>query len=276
MKVLLKSLAFLVFLTFSACLDDEFLLVEHTTPFSYKSITVTETTDGGLGAGLVNHSDTYSFGTNQRLLYHLFTQQFVAEESPTLQHETTLAYTDKTVTVTDAFGHSSVYTLDVHGYATACTRTEGSGFVRHYAFRYAANPSGGISFTGLTETINQTVTAELELKSVTPTQSLLTVHNGEFAYTYHLVAAETNVHHLPWLYLTELYPLNLHADALYAHLLGEAPSLLLQTITPEGNQQNEQTTYTYTHDERGYLTSCTETLRTDGVNYPRILTYVLK
>lgn len=76
---------------------------------------------------------------------------------------------------------------------------------------------------------------------------------------------------LPCLFLSERYPLSFHTEAFYANILGAPLSLLPGQLTIKNSE--EVTTYSYTEDEKGYITSCAVKISIPGRNWYRYVQY---
>ena len=76
---------------------------------------------------------------------------------------------------------------------------------------------------------------------------------------------------LPCLFLSERYPLSFHTEAFYANILGAPLSLLPGQLTIKNSE--EVTTYSYTEDEKGYITSCAVKINIPGRNWYRYVQY---
>lgn len=83
-----------------------------------------------------------------------------------------------------------------------------------------------------------------------------------------------------------MYPLSMHAVAIYGKILGEPANYLITQLIPDSNGESEETTtYTYTLDNRGIVTSCHAVVRhirngyeqdyTRTVNYTIEISYLL-
>lgn len=257
----------------SSCLDDEgtevSLPLEIPTSPALQKVTLTETLKSD--AQDVIREETYLYAETHQLISHTTTQLF---DEFSLTHETTLSYEDQKVTVTDAFDNVSVYTLNSQGYASSCTRHEaGSGQTREYAFSYSTNTTNGSFLTGITETIQGNVTSQIVFNSFTLSKSSLSMYQGDLSNTYDIVFNDGNASRLPLLYLTEIYPLNLHNEAMYARLLGENPLTLIHSIHPLGG--TEESTYAYETDAAGHIHSCTESIQRNGQTFKRRVEYTV-
>lgn len=187
-----------------------------------------------------------------------------------LRLENRVTYSDREAVVTDAFDNVSTYILNEEGYATSCIRREGKGTntVREYTFAY----SDDAALTEVMEIINGKIYSRIKFQPSTEKTVSLIAESG-ITNTFLLTLGEENTSLLPWLYLTGFYPLDLHQEAMYAQLLGKAPKLLIKTIQPEGG--DEKTTYSYTMDKAGNLSSCKESILSDGYRYNRTINYAI-
>lgn len=257
----------------SSCLDDEgteaSLTLEIPASPALQKVTLTEALKSDDQD--VIRKETYLYAETHQLISHTTTQ--LCDEF-SLTHETTLSYGDKKVTVTDAFDNVSIYTLNSQGYASSCTRHEaGSGQTREYAFSYSTNTTNGSFLTGITETIQGNVTSKIVFNSLTLSKSSLSLYQGDLSNTYGIVFNDANTSRLPSLYLTEMYPLNLHNEAMYARLLGENLLTLIHSIHPSGG--TEESTYVYETDAAGQMHSCTESIRNNGQTFKRRVDYTV-
>lgn len=224
-------------------------------------------------AGIVDRTEEFYYNEAHQLTRHVVKQNTTVEMGGYIDHdslrlETSVAYSNREAVVTDAFDHVSTYTLNEKGYATSCIRREGkeADRLRAYTFAYSKDDA----LTEMVEIINEEVCSRIKLQPLTDKTVSLSAENGTVD-TFLLTLAERNASALPWLYLTELYPLNLHQEAMYAQLLGKAPQWLIQTIRPEGS--DETMTHTYINDKAGNLSSCQVSTQSSGVIYQRTVEY---
>lgn len=226
-------LLILVFGVFSACQDDS------TTQFS--GITITENMSND--AGTVTKKDQYLYENNQ-LVSHSTAQSYGQGQS--LSQTTSISYSDKQVIITYALGDIATYTLGANGYATQCTYLMGYQ-IRTYDFAY----SDGY----LTQVDEQ-------IDGIPGMSNTLIYHNGDlasirFGESNEVVCSPDNTinaGNLPCTLLANLYPLSLHMDAIYAHILGKSTQHMMGSYEPINNnsesQDSEKTTYKYTTDSQ--------------------------
>lgn len=199
---------------------------------------------------------------------------------------TTVTYGDHEAVMTESTGTVLTYALDDRGYAIRCIRRDPSGNVRNYAFTYHADPEDVRFLESITETIDGTDYSSITIKHDDPFSLYVVqrVESVEQGYTAAILPSNTiaNTSELPCLFFTEIYPLSLHATAIYGKLLGEPFVNLINRITPDSNGWGEETTtYDYTVDNRGIVTACRETIRhkeTDGYerSYTRTVNYNIR
>lgn len=228
-------------------------------------------TDGGI----VDRTEEFYYDDAHRLTSRVIKQKTTVTlggytDYDSLRLENRVTYSDREAVITDAFDNVSTYILNEEGYATSCIRREGKGTntVRVYTFAY----SDDASLTEIMEIINGKIYSRIKLQPLTDKTVSLIVESG-IGNTFLLTLGDENTSLLPWLYLTELYPLNLHMEAMYAQLLGKAPKQLIQTLQPEGG--DEKVTFTYTNDKAGNLSSCKISTRSDGYVYNRTVNYAI-
>lgn len=224
---------------------------------------------------------TYAFSRG-RLFDYTSKQTYFAIEPVEMQTATTVSYSHNQAIVTDGFGNVSTYTLDDKGYAISCTRKEGGGNTRTYTFSYLTNIEDKCYLKNITETLEDgKVYATIDIDHSTFRALRIALHNDTFDQVYTATTATNNeienLSEIPCLFLAELYPLSLHSAALYGKLLGEPFKTLITQVIPDNNtESNETTTYTYSLDKRGIVTSCNEIITSRGENYKRTVDYVIK
>lgn len=256
----------------AGCNKDE----EETTENYPKCVTITETT--GSGEEEVTTQQQFLHDDNGQLTQHITTQTYTdrwLEAKYTHTVITEVSYEPGKVIVTDEFGTVSTYILDDHGRATNCIRNEPGGSVRTYLFTYSSQEGGNL--TGIKESINNNPYSEISI--TTPQVGVMDIK--EDVDTYHnSFTASINDNNpgisnaqsrFPWLFLPERYPLSFHVEALYANILGEPLSILPGRLEMEGS--DEITTYTYSTDTKGYITSCTVMTSVPGKSWNRLIGY---
>lgn len=253
----------------SACSEEDTPAPLPETP----GMTLTEKiiTDGGI----VDRTEEFYYNESRQLTRRVMKQKTTVSlggytDTDSLRLENRVTYTPDEVTVTDASDNVSTYLLNDQGYATSCIRREaGTRQSRVYTFGY----SDDAVLTEVMEIINGKIQSRATFQPLTASSATLCIENGEISSTALLTLGEENTSHLPWLYLTEQYPLNLHQEAMYAQLLGKSPERLIASLRPETG--DEQTTYTYTTDAAGNLRSCTESILSYGATYRRTVNYLI-
>lgn len=191
------------------------------------------------------------FFDQERLIKHSVTQKHEGGEN---SYEVMLSYSDQEVRVTSD-GSTSVYALNAEGYASRCTYSNAYQS-REYVFTYSTDGY----LTEMTESIDQTVCSTTTLTYRDGDLSSIASHQDTFSNKINYESgAESCKYYLPCLDVLETYPFTLHTEALYAGLLGKAPTHLTARSKPEGSE-SEYITYTYQFDEKGnptYLQSKT-------------------
>lgn len=270
MKNVLNCLLLSILLAFmlSACKEDEKEL-------RIQCLTITETS--GSGSEKVTAVQQFNF-TDGKLMQHVTTQTYtdlLNQGKYTQTVSTSVSYEPGKVIITDDTGTISTYLLNDYGYAASCTRNEPAGNVRTYQFSYSPAEDGILA--GIQESINGSPYSEILLTA----PSTGTVHiieklnhyNGTFVATVNDdYPGISNVQsRLPWLYLTERYPLSLHVEAYYAHILGEPLSTLPGYLSIEGS--DEITTFSYQTDSNNYVTSCSIRTSVSNQSWSRYVKY---
>lgn len=258
----------LLCLVLTACKEDE-------KEERIQCLTITETT--GFGPERVTTVQQFNY-TDGKLMQHVTTQTYTdLKEKAKYTHtvSTSIAYEPGKAIITDDTGTVSTYQLNDYGYAVSCTRNEPGGSVRTYLFNYSSTDYGLLA--RIKESINGSPYSEISITATSDgTMSIteeLNNYQGKFTATVNdrypgISNAKSG---LPWLHLTERYPLSLHADAYYAHILGEPLSTLPGYLTIEGS--DETSTYTYKSDTYGYVTSCTIRTGVSNSSWSRVVEY---
>ena len=225
----------------------------------------------------VTSTHTYLYNSAGRLAGYTGKQSFTAGgELFEMENTTTVEYKEHQAVITDEAGTVSTYTLNDRGYATNCISQDIAGNTRTYTFSYLTNTEGKYYLENITEKLND----GKEYSSVTIDYSnfrALRIQQKVDTFEYNSTATTpsgdelANTSEIPSLFITEIYPLSMHAAAIYGKILGEPFHTMITKIIPDQNEEgNEITTYTYTLDERGIVTSCkAETSYLDKYGYTR-------
>lgn len=270
MKQLLYSslLSVLLCLMLSACKEDE-------KEDRIKCLTITEIT--GFGPEKVTTVQQFNY-TDGKLIQHVTTQTYtdlLNQGKYTHTVSTSLAYEPGKVIITDDTGIVSTYLLNDYGYAASCTRKEPGGNVRTYLFNYSPAEDGILA--GIKEDINENPYSEISITAISSDIMRITEKSNNYQGTFtttvnDLYPGISNAKsRLPYLFLTERYPLSLHVEAYYAHILGEPLSTLpgYQSI----EDSDEITTYSYKSDSNGYVTSCAMQTNNSNGSWSRYVEY---
>lgn len=226
------------------------------------TMTVTEylTSDGGSVAKV----DRYIY-TDDRLTSHVTTQNFSIDESTghaqNISHEVTFTYTGNEVTLNYSEGNTAVYTLNADGYATRCT-FQMAGQTRTYQFTYSDGYLTQVdeAIDGAPSMSNTFGYKDGELIAISTGPNKIVCTPGE----------TDNREQLPCPVFEDTYPLSLHTDALYAHLLGKASPHFTGSSVPGTEDPQEKTEYSYTTDsETGKITKIDKKLTYTGTTIDR-------
>lgn len=233
----------------------------------------------------VTSTRTYTYKSG-RLIGYTAKQSFFSGEAVEIENTTTIAYGDHQAIVTDDANNVFTYTLNEYGYATSCTLTEGGGNTRTYTFDYLVNTENKHYLTNITETLgNGKVYSSIDIDfgNYRALRIKLRIGNAEYASTALTSPSNeiANLSEIPNLYLADRYPLSMHSVALYGKILGEPYNYLITQIVPDNDgTSSETTTYTYTLDKRGIVTSCHQLIEAVyGANtryYARTVNYTIK
>lgn len=208
------------------------------------------------GAPAVTVTQTYDYSAG-RLINFTSTQSFVAGgELFKIENATNVVYGDHQAVVTDEINNISTYTLDDNGYAISCVRQEMDGKIRSYTFDYLINTEGKYFLKNITETLdgNKSYSSiNIDYSSYRTLRITQQVDKSEQTYIASTSTGNeiANTSEIPYLFLTDLYPLSFHSVAIYGKFLGDAYNTLITDLRPEDNSgSNETTTYTYRFDKK--------------------------
>lgn len=243
MKQLKYALALLLCTSlFCGCSDDN-------QPEIY-TMTMTEimSSDGGS----VTKTDQYTY-IDKLLTSHITTQSF---SDQSLSHDVSFTYSGNVVTLTYSEGNTAIYTLDANGCATQCVYQLASQ-TRQYQFTYSDGYLTQVdeSIDGVPFMSNTLRYKDGDLTSVATGSNEMTCTPG----------TTLNTSELPDLLLANIYPLSLHQDALYAHILGKATCHFTDSFVPAIENPDESTQYTYTVGKSGNVEKIDEKLTYTGI-----------
>lgn len=234
------------------------------------------------GAPAVTVTQTYDYSAG-RLINFTSTQSFVAGgELFKIENATNVVYGDHQAVVTDEINNISTYTLDDNGYAISCVRQEMDGKIRSYTFDYLINTEGKYFLKNITETLdgNKSYSSiNIDYSSYITLRITQQVDKSEQTYIASTSTGNeiANTSEIPYLFLTDLYPLSFHSVAIYGKFLGDAYNTLITDLRPEDNSgSNETTTYTYRFDKKDVDISCSELTKSYGTDYARTVDYIMK
>ena len=234
------------------------------------------------GAPAVTVTQTYDYSAG-RLINFTSTQSFVAGgELFKIENATNVVYGDHQAVVPDEINNISTYTLDDNGYAISCVRQEMDGKIRSYTFDYLINTEGKYFLKNITETLdgNKSYSSiNIDYSSYRTLRITQQVDKSEQTYIASTSTGNeiANTSEIPYLFLTDLYPLSFHSVAIYGKFLGDAYNTLITDLRPEDNSgSNETTTYTYRFDKKDVDISCSELTKSYGTDYARTVDYIMK
>ena len=234
------------------------------------------------GAPAVTVTQTYDYSAG-RLINFTSTQSFVAGgELFKIENATNVVYGDHQAVVTDEINNISTYTLDDNGYAISCVRQEMDGKIRSYTFDYLINTEGKYFLKNITETLdgNKSYSSiNIDYSSYRTLRITQQVDKSEQTYIASTSTGNeiANTSEIPYLFLTDLYPLSFHSVAIYGKFLGDAYNTPITDLRPEDNSgSNETTTYTYRFDKKDVDISCSELTKSYGTDYARTVDYIMK
>jgi hypothetical protein len=234
------------------------------------------------GAPAVTVTQTYDYSAG-RLINFTSTQSFVAGgELFKIENATNVVYGDHQAVVTDEINNISTYTLDDNGYAISCVRQEMDGKIRSYTFDYLINTEGKYFLKNITETLDGNKSYSSINIDYSSYRTLRITQQGDKSEQTYIASTSTgneiaNTSEIPYLFLTDLYPLSFHSVAIYGKFLGDAYNTLITDLRPEDNSgSNETTTYTYRFDKKDVDISCSELTKSYGTDYARTVDYIMK
>lgn len=230
----------------------------------------------------VTLTQTYDYEAG-RIASFTSLQKFVAGgESFEIENITDVVHEDHKVIVTDEINNVSTYTLNDKGYAVSCVRQEMDGKVRSYTFSYLTNTVGKYFLKNITETLNggriySTINIDYNNYRALRITQQIDVYEQTYIASTPADNEIANTSEIPYLFLTDLYPLSFHSVAIYGKFLGDAYNTLITNLSPEDNSEsNETTTYKYKFDGRGIVTSCDEVTKSYGDDYKRTIKYTIE
>lgn len=243
---------------------------------SFSKIQLSENSRKETGVPTVTTTFTYLYAEG-RLLSSSTLQQFTSVEPVEIESRTTVVYGDHQVVIEKESGTKTFYTLNDKGYAESCELRE-ADVLRKYTFAYHISSDGTYYLNRLTEILRGEVTAEIRIEYddsciVSICQSI-PVNGHEQEYVVSTAPEILNKGGIPSLFLSQMYPLSFHVEALYGKMLGEPGGYLIRRIVPLNG--DETITYTYKTDGRGRLSSCRECINSYGADYVRTVNYIIE
>ncbi|WP_300699670.1 DUF4595 domain-containing protein [Bacteroides sp.] len=253
MKQQLFILLLLTASIFSACKDEKDTQ-PIISPFpNVSQITLSETisSDGGN----VSVKDVYLF-TDNKLFSHSTVQEFYGQE---LTQEINCSYANDKAIFTDNNENIATYTLGSNGYATQCTY-QMANQTREYRFIYSND-----YLTQIEEDIDGVPYTSITLQY--SNGNLQTICNNALKILCE-TGNDLNKYQLPCSYLSDVYPLSLHVNAIYARLLGKQSDHLVIRTAPENNDK-EWTDYIYQLDTNNKPTTINIATTSTGTVYDK-------
>ena len=196
------------------------------------------------GAPAVTVTQTYDYSAG-RLINFTSTQSFVAGgELFKIENATNVVYGDHQAVVTDEINNISTYDK--------------------------------------VDDITQGIVVTDEINNISTYRTLRITQQVDKSEQTYIASTSTgneiaNTSEIPYLFLTDLYPLSFHSVAIYGKFLGDAYNTLITDLRPEDNSgSNETTTYTYRFDKKDVDISCSELTKSYGTDYARTVDYIMK
>ncbi|MEL5895314.1 DUF4595 domain-containing protein [Bacteroides sp. GD17] len=270
----------------AACSDDDNNGKEEPEPAvhpvtSFSKIQLKEVVESDAEPVIV--TQTYLYDKSGRLYSYTYLQNFNAGgETFEIEGGSSVEYSDHQAVVTDDTGTVSTYTLNDKGYAVNCTRQEPGANLRTYTFSYLVNTEDKHYLTNITEKLGDGAvysSVDIEFSGFRSIHIKQKVGDFEHAGTAITSPGDeiANVSEIPYPYLADQHPLSMHTVAIYGKLLGEPFDYLITQLSPDNNEESKEiTTYTYTLDDRGIVTSCREVTNSYGVDYRRTVNYTIE
>lgn len=220
---------------------------EHKPVITTMRVTESLTNDGGT----VVKEDKYMY-TDDKLTSHITTQKF---SDQSMSHEVTFTYTGNEVTLNYSEGNTAVYTLNADGYAGECTYRL-AGQTRTYRFGYT---------NGYLTQVDESIDGTPSLSNTFEYEDgdLISIATGAHK-TICTPDTTVNREQLPCPVFEDTYPLSLHTDAIYAHLLGKSAQHFIGSSVPAVEDPQEKTEYSYTTDSTGKVTQIDKKLTYTG------------
>lgn len=250
---------------FTSCEDEQTESNTHT-------LTITETSRASDDPTLVTHIEKFTYRDN-KLKQYTNSQSY---NEDIISTNTDVRYKKDSVIISDDRGKQYIYLIDSYSHAVMCKFKEpGTDSERLHVF--TTNTEGFID--RMVEYINKEL-----YYSITFDYQNGNLYSITTGYFYdHQSPTETSVQlfttgtipnkdGLPFLPLTEVYPLNFHKAAYYAGIMGTPIKNLPVSSRFEGNA-HEQTLYDYKTNADGRITSCTVNTISYGSSYKRAFQY---
>lgn len=190
-------------------------------------------------------------------------------DKDTVQVDYDITYSGNHVNIVENEGNELIYTLNKEGNAEKCSLNEyGSGRTRYYTFTYTTEGMlSGIKEDG--ESIHNEYRIGYTNNDIIKTT--LRQYGTDFSMNYTTNNIE-NSKNFPCPMIIEAYPFYFHRIAFHMGILGKLSKHLIEKSVPEG-ATNENTTYSYTNNAEGYVTSCTEKTTSYGSVHSREIKY---
>ena len=190
-------------------------------------------------------------------------------DKDTVRTEDIIDYAEKQINITQDNGNELVYTLNEQNKAVECVLYGfGSGGTRHYTFTYT--PKGMLA--GIEED-NGSLHSECNIDYTD--NDIVKTTTQQYGMDFSKSYTASNVENT-WNFLCpviiEAYPLYFHRIAFHMGILGKLSEHLIEKVVPEG-ATNEYITYSYTHNTKGYITSCVEKTVSYGSTHTREIKY---
>lgn len=234
------------------------------------------------GAPDVTVTQIYDYSAG-RLRNFTSSQSFRAGgESFQIENETNIVYGDHQAIVTDEINNVSTYTLNDNGYAISCIRREMDGKIRSYTFDYLINAEGKYFLKNITEMLDgdqpySSIHIDYSSSRELHITQLVDIYEQSYTATTPVGEEIINASELPFMFLTELYPLNLHTAGIYGKLLGDSYNILIDQLKPDENSESKEvTTYLYAFNKQYIINSYREITKSYGKEYVRTVSYTIE
>lgn len=264
MQTKLRCLLYISALLLISCEDEQ-------TKSRTNILTITETSHASDDPTLITHIEQFTYREKRLELY----TNIQSYNESKISNTSTVHYKGDSVITTDNNENKHTYMIDSRKHAVMCEfndserlhvfTSNAEGYLEKMTEYVNKKIYYSISFVYANGNLVSTTTESYANNEITPEKSIQFYTTGNLP----------NKDGLPFLPLTEVYPLYFHQIAYYAGLMGKPIKNLPESSFFEGNT-HEKTIYNYKTNAEGRLTSCTVNTVSYESSYSRTFNYSYK